>query len=41
MGRQAVLASDYAVGQFRFLTRLLLVHGRWAYLRNKEVNPKP
>eukprot|EP00241_Pyramimonas_parkeae_P000712 CAMPEP_0114248118 /NCGR_PEP_ID=MMETSP0058-20121206/13395_1 /TAXON_ID=36894 /ORGANISM="Pyramimonas parkeae, CCMP726" /LENGTH=1017 /DNA_ID=CAMNT_0001361489 /DNA_START=230 /DNA_END=3280 /DNA_ORIENTATION=+ len=36
-GRQAVLASDYAVGQFRFLTRLLLVHGRWSYLRNKEV----
>ncbi|CAF3568862.1 unnamed protein product [Rotaria sp. Silwood1] len=32
-GRQAVLASDYSLGQFRFLERLLLVHGRWSYLR--------
>ncbi len=32
-GRQAVLASDYSFGQFRFLERLLLVHGRWSYLR--------
>ena len=32
-GRQAVLASDYAIGQFRFLGRLLLVHGRWSYFR--------
>jgi magnesium-transporting ATPase (P-type) len=32
-GRQAVLASDYSIGQFRFLQRLLLVHGRWSYLR--------
>lgn len=32
-GMQAVNASDYAVGQFRFLTRLLLVHGRWNYRR--------
>ena len=30
-GRQAVMSSDYAIGQFRFLTRLLLVHGRWSY----------
>lgn len=27
-GMAAVLASDYAIGQFRFLTRLLLIHGR-------------
>jgi len=33
-GRQAALASDYAIGQFRFLLPLLLVHGRWSYIRN-------
>uniref|UniRef100_A0A8C4R1T6 Phospholipid-transporting ATPase n=1 Tax=Eptatretus burgeri TaxID=7764 RepID=A0A8C4R1T6_EPTBU len=32
-GMQAVLASDFSFGQFRFLQRLLLVHGRWSYLR--------
>ncbi|VDL67029.1 unnamed protein product [Nippostrongylus brasiliensis] len=32
-GMQAVLASDYSVGQFRYLERLLLVHGRWSYFR--------
>ncbi|CAH1795962.1 unnamed protein product [Owenia fusiformis] len=32
-GLQAVLASDYSLAQFRFLERLLLVHGRWSYLR--------
>ena len=32
-GLQAVNASDYAIGQFRFLKRLLLVHGRWSYRR--------
>ena len=32
-GRQAVLASDYSIGQFRYLERLLLVHGRWSYMR--------
>ncbi|CAF3393486.1 unnamed protein product [Rotaria socialis] len=32
-GRQAVLASDYSIGQFRYLERLLLVHGRWSYIR--------
>lgn len=32
-GRQAVLASDYSFAQFRFLQRLLLVHGRWSYMR--------
>lgn len=32
-GRQAVMASDFAISQFRFLTQLLLVHGRWSYLR--------
>ncbi|KAJ2782484.1 phospholipid transporting ATPase [Coemansia javaensis] len=32
-GSQAVMASDYAIAQFRFLQKLLLVHGRWSYLR--------
>ncbi|XP_050400643.1 phospholipid-transporting ATPase ID isoform X2 [Patella vulgata] len=32
-GMQAVLASDYSMAQFRYLERLLLVHGRWSYLR--------
>lgn len=32
-GMQAVLASDFAFAQFRYLERLLLVHGRWSYLR--------
>lgn len=35
-GRQAVMSSDYAIGQFRFLQRLLLVHGRWSYRRLAE-----
>lgn len=30
---QAAMASDYAFGQFRYLQRLLLVHGRWSYIR--------
>lgn len=33
-GLQAVNASDYAIAQFRFLKRLLLVHGHWSYARN-------
>ncbi|CAI7894851.1 unnamed protein product [Closterium sp. NIES-54] len=32
-GQQAVMASDFAIGQFRFLERLLLVHGGWCYKR--------
>lgn len=36
-GRQAVMASDYAIAQFRFLRKLLLVHGRWSYLRTSEL----
>ncbi|TMS39025.1 hypothetical protein L596_005622 [Steinernema carpocapsae] len=32
-GMQAVLASDYSIGQFKYLQRLLLVHGRWSYYR--------
>ncbi|GMR45633.1 hypothetical protein PMAYCL1PPCAC_15828, partial [Pristionchus mayeri] len=32
-GMQAVLSSDFSIGQFKYLERLLLVHGRWSYLR--------
>ncbi|KAJ5072976.1 putative phospholipid-transporting atpase [Anaeramoeba ignava] len=32
-GMQAVLASDYAIAQFRFLKKLILVHGRYSYRR--------
>lgn len=32
-GAQASMSADYAVGQFRYLTKLLLVHGRWCYIR--------
>ena len=32
-GAQAANSADYAIGQFRFLQRLLLVHGRWNYHR--------
>lgn len=38
-GRQAVMCSDFAIGQFRYLTRLLLVHGRWCYQRLAEMIP--
>ncbi|GAB4839904.1 Phospholipid-transporting ATPase 3 [Ancistrocladus abbreviatus] len=36
-GMQAVMASDFAIAQFRFLTDLLLVHGRWSYIRVSKV----
>ena len=32
-GMQAVRSSDYSIAQFRFLEKLLLVHGRWGYNR--------
>ncbi|XP_015441182.1 probable phospholipid-transporting ATPase VA [Pteropus alecto] len=32
-GMQAVMASDFAVPRFRFLQRLLVVHGHWCYSR--------
>ncbi|XP_038049880.1 probable phospholipid-transporting ATPase IF isoform X2 [Patiria miniata] len=32
-GRQAVRCSDYAFSRFRFLIRVLLVHGAWYYNR--------
>ena len=32
-GRQAVRCSDYAFSRFKFLLRILLVHGQWYYHR--------
>ncbi|CAB3404149.1 unnamed protein product [Caenorhabditis bovis] len=32
-GLQAAMACDFAIARFRFLSRLLLVHGHWSYHR--------
>ncbi|ATY66866.1 P-phospholipid-flippase [Cordyceps militaris] len=32
-GLQAARIADYSIAQFRFLEKLLFVHGRWNYLR--------
>ncbi|MCL7044526.1 hypothetical protein MKW94_004663, partial [Papaver nudicaule] len=32
-GMQAVMSSDISIAQFRYLERLLLVHGHWCYRR--------
>jgi len=32
-GQQAVNASDFSIAQFRYLEDLLLVHGRWNFIR--------
>ncbi|KAJ1996138.1 hypothetical protein GGI26_000189 [Coemansia sp. RSA 1358] len=32
-GLQASRAADFSIGQFRFLQKLLFVHGRWSYVR--------
>ncbi|CAI9731631.1 phospholipid-transporting ATPase VA-like [Octopus vulgaris] len=32
-GMQAVMSSDFSIARFRFLKRLLLVHGHWCYHR--------
>lgn len=36
-GMQAALSSDYAVGQFKYLAPLLLIHGRWSYKRTSKL----
>ncbi|WVF70430.1 hypothetical protein IAT40_005220 [Kwoniella sp. CBS 6097] len=36
-GLQAVNSSDYAIAQFRYLKRLLFVHGHWSYYRNSSM----
>ncbi|KAK1999557.1 phospholipid-translocating P-type ATPase [Colletotrichum falcatum] len=35
-GLQAARVADYAIVQFRYLQRLLLVHGRWNYVRTAK-----
>lgn len=35
-GLQASRVADYSIAQFRFLQRLLLVHGRWNYVRTAK-----
>ena len=40
-GVQAANSSDYSIGRFRFLQRLLLVHGRWNYMRMSMVRGLP
>ena len=32
-GLQAARSADVAISQFRFLRKLLLVHGSWSYQR--------
>ncbi len=36
-GMSAVQSSDFALGEFKFLWRLLMHHGRLCYLRNAEL----
>ncbi|KAF9929708.1 hypothetical protein FBU30_001276 [Linnemannia zychae] len=36
-GMQAAMASDYSITQFRFLRKLILVHGHWGYMRIAEM----
>jgi len=36
-GQQAVNASDFAIAQFRFLQDLVIIHGRWNFLRMARV----
>merc|ERR1711871_1020693 len=35
-GRQAANTADFAIGQFKFLKRLMFVHGRWNYIRQSK-----
>uniref|UniRef100_A0A8C1RJH6 Phospholipid-transporting ATPase n=1 Tax=Cyprinus carpio TaxID=7962 RepID=A0A8C1RJH6_CYPCA len=32
-GMQAVMSSDFAISRFKFLRKLILVHGHWCYAR--------
>lgn len=36
-GLEAASMSDYSIGQFRFLERLLFIHGAWSFQRNTKV----
>ncbi|CAI4217136.1 unnamed protein product [Parascedosporium putredinis] len=35
-GLQAARVADYSIAQFRFLQRMLFVHGRWNYVRTAK-----
>jgi magnesium-transporting ATPase (P-type) len=35
-GRQAANSADFAIGQFKVLRRLILLHGRWNYIRQSK-----
>ncbi|KAH9910954.1 uncharacterized protein B0H18DRAFT_1218567 [Fomitopsis serialis] len=37
-GSQAAMSADYAFAQFRYLTKLLVVHGRWSYQRVADMH---
>jgi len=36
-GQQAVNSSDFAIAQFKYLETLLLIHGRWDFMRQSTV----
>ena len=36
-GMQAAMSSDFSIYQFRFIKKLLLVHGRWTYMRTSKL----
>ena len=36
-GLRAVQASDFAIAEFKYLWRLLFIHGRKAYINNSEM----
>ena len=36
-GQQAVNSSDFAIAQFRYLESLLLIHGRWNFMRMSKL----
>lgn len=36
-GLQAVNSSDYAISKFKFICKLLFVHGHWSYDRNSRM----
>ena len=36
-GKHAANSADFAIGQFRFLVPLLLVHGRYNYIRGSKL----
>ena len=36
-GMQAVQSSDYALGEFQYLWELVLMHGKWCYLRQSDM----